>query len=106
MLSDMRATQRAIGDMLGVNHTTVGRDLDDGANAPKEETEVEVYKELENDLGANAPPIITKSGAEIVEIVEIVEKRACASQKIVAEREIPDILEFKNTCPECGHQWD
>jgi len=67
-LTDLRATQRAIGGALGVSHQTVHRDLEHGTHVPKNVNEIDEYKELREHHGThvpNTPPIITQSGEEI-----------------------------------------
>ena len=49
-------SQRQIGSLLGVEHRTIGRDLADGANAPKNS---QSSKENVEKTGANAPNPIT-----------------------------------------------
>jgi len=55
--------------MMGVQHTTIMRDLNTGANAPSSKYQVKEYKEIENKNGANAPPpVIEKPSTEIIQI--------------------------------------
>jgi len=54
ILADKRATQRAIGGALGVNEATINRDLNPVASATKQDNQVKEYKELENEIVANA----------------------------------------------------
>ncbi len=54
LLSERRATQRAAAKMLGVDHRTIGRDLQ-GENAPNTDIETQQNQDVSKTDGANAP---------------------------------------------------
>lgn len=71
-LNELEASQRATAKALGVNHTTVMRDLKDGADAPKPEEEPLILQEKKSDVGANAPPppSVTLDGSKVARAVQ------------------------------------
>jgi phage N-6-adenine-methyltransferase len=67
-LSELRATQRAIGGALGVSEATVNRDINPVTDVTKTEGEARQDKELEaaDVTDVTTPSVITSSGEEVL----------------------------------------
>ena len=73
-LTDLRATQRATGKMLGVTHVTIGKDLSAGKKLPKSKPQATPVEHKMGDLGKKLPippPMISQSGADAAKAAKI-----------------------------------
>jgi hypothetical protein len=87
-LTDLGATQRATGKMLGVDQSTINRDLDANASNPKIGDVKSLGKFV--DLDANEskpPPSITQSGPDAAKAADQAAKKEDAAKETVARRE-------------------
>lgn len=69
-MQELEASQRATAKVLGVDHATIGRDLNDGANAPSKSKKTDAEADTEAANGANAPSAVTLSGTDAARAVE------------------------------------
>jgi hypothetical protein len=92
-LSDLRATQRATGKMLGIKEITIVRDLgkNRGAtNVAKESRKTTISGGLEEEKTTDVvspPPMIAQSGPQAAKAAEKAAKKEEAAKETVARRE-------------------
>jgi hypothetical protein len=90
MLSDLRATQRATGKMLGVSHVTIGKDLSAGKKLPKTKPQTIPAEDKIDGLGKKLPtppPMIAQSGPHAAKAAAKAANKEEAAKETVARRE-------------------
>ena len=89
-LDDMQATQRATAKALGVDRSTITRDLSNGENSPKQINNSIQDKEIKNTVGENSPTtILSKEPQEILKPVENKNRNELAKEdRILEESEL------------------